>query len=51
MTTDTIVAVATPPGQGGIGIVRLSGDRSEEILTAVFSPPGGWGRFLSGPMS
>lgn len=24
-TTDTIVAVATPPGHGGIGIVRLSG--------------------------
>ena len=42
MTTDTIVAVATPPGQGGIGIVRLSGNRAEEILTAVFNPPGGW---------
>ena len=25
MTTDTIAAVATPPGQGGVGIVRLSG--------------------------
>ena len=25
MDTDTIVAVATPPGRGGIGIVRLSG--------------------------
>jgi tRNA modification GTPase len=24
-TTDTIVAIATPPGRGGIGIVRLSG--------------------------
>ena len=24
-TTDTIVAVATPPGRGGIGVVRLSG--------------------------
>ncbi len=24
-TTDTIVAVATPPGRGGLGVVRLSG--------------------------
>ena len=23
--TDTIVAISTPPGRGGIGIVRLSG--------------------------
>src|SRR2546427_4641504 len=23
--TDTIVAIATPPGRGGIGVVRLSG--------------------------
>ena len=25
MTTDTIAALATPPGQGGVGIVRISG--------------------------
>ncbi|PYI82445.1 MAG: hypothetical protein DME26_17610, partial [Verrucomicrobia bacterium] len=24
-TSDTIVAIATPPGRGGIGVVRLSG--------------------------
>jgi len=30
-TTDTIVAIATPPGRGGIGIVRLSGDRAHAI--------------------
>ena len=24
-TDDTIVAIATPPGRGGIGVVRLSG--------------------------
>lgn len=29
--TDTIVAVATPPGAGGVGIVRLSGPRSLAI--------------------
>jgi len=28
---DTIVAVSTPPGRGGIGIVRLSGARAVEI--------------------
>ena len=28
---DTIVAVSTPPGRGGIGIVRLSGVRAREI--------------------
>ena len=29
--SDTIVAIATPPGRGGIGIVRLSGERAAEI--------------------
>lgn len=29
--TDTIVAVATPPGRGAIGVVRLSGPRAGEI--------------------
>ena len=28
LDTDTIAAVATPPGQGGIGIVRVSGPRA-----------------------
>src|SRR5689334_16094106 len=28
---DTIVAIATPPGRGGIGVVRLSGERAVEI--------------------
>ena len=33
MTTDadTIVAAATPPGSGGVGIVRISGDLTEQI--------------------
>ena len=29
---DTIVAIATPPGRGGIGVVRLSGPRALEIV-------------------
>jgi tRNA modification GTPase len=32
---DTIVAAATPPGTGGIGIVRISGDETERIARAV----------------
>lgn len=30
-TTDTIAALATPPGRGGIGIVRVSGARAAAI--------------------
>lgn len=33
---DTIAAISTPPGEGGIGIVRLSGGRAIEIAAAVF---------------
>ncbi|MGC1783438.1 MAG: tRNA uridine-5-carboxymethylaminomethyl(34) synthesis GTPase MnmE [Acidobacteriaceae bacterium] len=32
---DTIVAISTPPGRGGIGIVRLSGARSVEIASSL----------------
>lgn len=34
-SADTIVAVATPTGRGGIGIVRVSGPRAAEIAAAV----------------
>ena len=30
-TTDTIVAIATPPGRGGIGVVRVSGPSAQSI--------------------
>jgi tRNA modification GTPase len=30
-TADTIVAIATPPGRGGIGVVRLSGTEAHAI--------------------
>ncbi len=33
--TDTIVALATPAGRGGVGIVRVSGPLVEEICQAV----------------
>ena len=34
----TIVAISTPPGEGAIGIVRLSGPRSLAIMGRIFSP-------------
>ena len=33
--TDTIVAIATPPGRGGVGIVRLSGPAARGIVETV----------------
>ena len=32
---DTIVAISTPPGRGGIGIVRLSGGNAVEIASSL----------------
>lgn len=34
-STDTIVALSTPPGRSGIGVIRLSGARSLEIMRAL----------------
>ena len=36
---DTIAAVATPPGQGGVGIVRISGPRALAIGEAIVGEP------------
>jgi tRNA modification GTPase len=33
--TDTIAAISTPPGRGGIGIVRLSGPRAQGIASQL----------------
>jgi len=41
---DTIAAISTPPGEGAIGIVRLSGNRSLSILSRIFRNPSGTGR-------
>ena len=35
---DTIVAIATPPGRGGIGVVRLSGERAVEVTSQLIRP-------------
>jgi len=39
-TGDSIVAIATPPGRGAIGIVRLSGPSSIEIAGAILDHAG-----------
>jgi tRNA modification GTPase len=36
MRTDTIAAIATPPGEGGIGIVRVSGSAAFPIAERLF---------------
>lgn len=35
---DTIAAIASAPGEGGIGIIRISGEESFEILKQIFQP-------------
>lgn len=35
---DTITAIATPPGQAGIGIVRISGPKALTIAKRIFRP-------------
>src|SRR5664279_3024862 len=38
---DTIVAIATPPGRGGIGVVRLSGAEARNIARPMLRLPHG----------
>jgi tRNA modification GTPase len=35
---DTVAAVSTPPGEGGIGVVRISGGDSLAVLARLFRP-------------
>jgi tRNA modification GTPase len=37
---DTICAVSTPPGEGGISIIRISGPEAHPILKKIFRPRG-----------
>jgi tRNA modification GTPase len=39
---DTIVAIATPSGRGGIGVVRISGLRATEIAAKVLTRQSPW---------
>jgi len=36
----TVVAVATPPGRGGVGCLRISGERAVAIARTLFQPGG-----------
>ncbi|HOW86026.1 MAG TPA: tRNA uridine-5-carboxymethylaminomethyl(34) synthesis GTPase MnmE [Candidatus Aminicenantes bacterium] len=44
MLEDTIIAIATPPGFGGLGIVRISGGNAAAVARRVFEPKGRTGR-------
>jgi len=41
---DTIAAIGTPLGEGGIGVIRISGDQAKKIGAIIFSrkPDGGF---------
>jgi tRNA modification GTPase len=40
--SDTIVALSTPPGRGGLGIIRLSGADARLIVNAILRQPPEW---------
>lgn len=48
MLQDSIAAIATPPGEGGIGIVRVSGPEALAIAGRIFRPAGN-AEWRSGP--
>lgn len=35
MNNDTIAAIATPSGQGGVGIIRVSGDKAQAVAEMI----------------
>ena len=36
---ETIAAIATPPGEGGVAVVRISGDAALDVAEKIFSGP------------
>ena len=38
---DTIAAIATAPGEGGIGIIRISGEKSLQVAESIFKSKSG----------
>jgi len=40
-TTDTIAAIATPPGVGGIGVIRVSGPEAFDVVLPLLKLAGG----------
>lgn len=45
--SDTIAAIATPPGRGGVGIVRVSGTKVKDICKSLINviPPARFAKF------
>ena len=37
--TDTIVAISTPPGRGGLGVIRISGPQARAVAEAILTFP------------
>ena len=40
MTDSTIAALATPPGQGGVALLRISGSAARQVAAQIFRPLG-----------
>ena len=36
---DTIIAQATPPGKGGVGIIRISGQHCQKVANQIIKQP------------
>jgi tRNA modification GTPase len=47
--SDTIAAIATPLGEGGIAMIRLSGPQSLAVADASFRPAGGYSQPSAAP--
>lgn len=41
MKTETIAAIATAQGQGGIGVIRISGEEAIDIADKIFKAVSG----------
>ena len=44
MCVDTIAAIATPPGAGGIGVVKISGPKATTLVLPLLRPSRGLSR-------
>ena len=38
---ETIAAVSTPPGKGGVALIRISGEDAVSVASAMFHPLSG----------
>ncbi len=43
----TIAAIATPPGKGGLAVIRISGPQTFKVITAIFRPRRKTKKFLT----